>query len=268
MSQNATNDKYKRDLELLLKEEDLAKIDATIKEENVCDDNQVIARKLILLRKSKKISRVSLAKETNLSESTIKKYENGDLNTPSKTIDILADYFNVPVAYITKSNSVTELDYQFISALKVYCWQLTIKVGNTLQVEDGNLFSYNEIRESVAKAALTAIRCIPDTEYYLGHYLYVCKCLIESDEIEEVHKIKSVKDAKGLISSKLYEYIGRLQDEDYIKGFSLDDIFRIIEFVVCTLTLADKEQYYKIISQLKPLIDNYRLYLKRNIVLD
>lgn len=268
MCQNTTIDKYKRDLELLLKEEDLAKIDATIKEENICDEKEIIAKKLVLLRKAKNISRVFLAKETNLSESTIKKYENGYLGAPSKTIDILADYFEVPISYITKPNSVTELDFQFISALRVYCWQLTIKVGNTLQVEDGNLFSYNEIRESIAKAALTAIRCIPDTEYYLGHYLYVCKCLIESDEIEVVHKIKSVKDAKGLISSKLYEYIGRLQDEDYKKGFSLDDIFRIIEFVVCTLMLADKEQYYKIISQLKPLIDNYRLYLKRNIVLD
>ena len=59
---------------------------------------------LMDLRKEKSLTQASLAKELNMSLSSIAMYESGQRNPPLNKAIIIADYFNMPVERIKFSS--------------------------------------------------------------------------------------------------------------------------------------------------------------------
>ena len=56
--------------------------------------------KLRILRKEKKLTQAQLAKELNINQNTISRYENGEREAGYAELIVIADYFGVSIDYL------------------------------------------------------------------------------------------------------------------------------------------------------------------------
>lgn len=272
------SNEYQKELDLILKEEELIEIENKIDKEGITDESIKKSKRLFCLRKSHKLSRRLLEEETGVSQSTIKKYETGGMIAQGGTLSTIADYFNLPLSYFIAPDDLMDTDMQLISSLRFYSWLLSVKHnsldstfsnGATLD-ENSRLYSKETIVLSAITACNIAISCLPDSNDNIASCYYIANCLsmhgFDDDLQHNLNNGNPVFKLKKFFNEKLTNYSNKIiQDANIPKDVSIDYLLRIIEFLVCNRRVVDKRHFNMIVQQLKPLIEIYKLYLSRKL---
>ncbi|MBR4951040.1 MAG: helix-turn-helix transcriptional regulator [Clostridia bacterium] len=62
------------------------------------------------LRKSKKLTQVSLQMQTGIEQALLSKFENGERTPPTETLFLLAEFYNVSIDYILYRTDKPEIN--------------------------------------------------------------------------------------------------------------------------------------------------------------
>ena len=267
---------YQKELNSILKEEKLTNIEIEVDNEKVNDEDKKKSKRLLLLRKSRKMSRRALAEETKISESTIKKYETGKMVAQGGTLATIAKYFGLPLSYFEDPNDILDTDLKLISSLRFYSWLLSTKSNHLSKAfsdgadidENPRLYSKETILSSVITATQIAIKCLPDTDDNIGACYYIASCLslkeFDNDLQRDINNGNPVTKLKKYYIGKLNEYSNKINlDHEIPRNISIDNLFRIIEFLVCNRRVVKKPPFNQLIQNLKPLLEIYKMYLQR-----
>lgn len=206
-----------------------------------------IGERLKILRKRTGLSRAKLSTEIGIETNVINKYENGYMLPKSERIKQFADYYKVPEKYITgdAAEELLKEDYLLISNLNFYCWQIH---NDFKRIDDINI-----LMKSVLEADLIAIKSINSYNKLFStqsndYMIYVYRCFSTHNE-----SITELGDLMKIV----YELIEDTEAGKTIP-FSIESIFRILDYAICTLDCVSKDDFRLVLKELTPLIENYK----------
>lgn len=209
-----------------------------------------IGDRLIYLRKRKKLTRKALAPLIGIEYNVLHKYETNKYKPKIDRIKIFADFYNVPVEYIT-GEEIDELDINdiyFISNLKLYCWQISQGFASVDNYDELVLSAIKGTR-IVANSIYTCCNNINDSSYMMYVYNVFSNNNNPLLDIEE-NTIAAVE----YVLDNLIKGIKSQADHIHI---NIDFIFKVIDYGTCTLCILNKKEYDQLVSELQPLIESY-----------
>ena len=213
-----------------------------------------IGERLRFLRKNYlKLSRSKLSAAIGIEANMLNKYENGYFEPKSDRIKQFADFYDIPVEYITGEISVELLkeDYFLISNLHMYCWQIDrdlVTVTNRAELEIA-LYKANKI----VIQALNRLRSRKDEFAYIFN-------LFSNDKDISLLNVPNKDNFLLFFDKKILD----LQKQPDQHPHSMDRISRIIEFGICTADALTKKEYKQVIYILTPLIQSYKEFEEKN----
>mgnify|MGYP002544546648 FL=1 len=211
-----------------------------------------IGDRLRFLRKNYlKLSRAKLSSEIGIEANMLNKYENGYFEPKAERIKEFADFYNIPVEYITGENSNTLLkeDYFLISNLHMYCWEIDrglAKIDNR-----------NEIEIALYTADKIIIEALDRLDSKQEEYSYIAN-LFHNDMDSRLLKELKKDSFLAFFDKKINE----IRTNPSIHTNSLDYISRVLDFGINTRDALSKKEYLKVIEILEPLINAYKEHAK------
>lgn len=228
-------------------------------------------RRLFYLRKfSGKMSRRELSEKTGVSESTIKKYETGDMVAQGGTLAKLADFFGVPLEYFISENEVTDIDRQYAENLQFYAFLIRIEAaepeGETVIGGWRKKVTMHDIISAAGMAAAEAVEAVADDKdalKYIGDRIGIVSVdgkpvSARSIQLRLCASALSSLDDEPSVSRMLQFLIGSEPDEEPL---NLDACVDVICSVLCTFRAMTRDQYISVMRLLTPLASSYHEYL-------
>ena len=207
-----------------------------------------IGDRLRFLRKNYlKLSRAKLSSEIGIESNMLNKYENSYFEPKAERIKEFADFYNIPVEYITGENTDTLLkeDYFLISNLHMYCWEIDrglAKINNRNEIEIA-LYTANKI----IIEALDRLDTKNNEFHYIANLFHDN---LDSFLLKELNKYSFF----AYFDKKIMD----LKINPYAPTNSLYTISRVLEFGINTRDIVSKKEYRKIIEILEPLLTAYK----------
>jgi transcriptional regulator with XRE-family HTH domain len=213
-----------------------------------------IGDRLRFLRKNYlKLSRAKLSSEIGIEANMLNKYENGYFEPKAERIKEFADFYNIPVEYITGENIDTLLkeDYFLISNLHMYCWEIDrgfAKIDNR-----------NEIEIALYTADKIIIEALDRLDNKHDEYLYIAN-LFRNDPAASLLENLNKDTLLSFFDKKMTELLNNPKTPTN----SLTSLFRVLDFGMNTRDVLSKKEYRKMIEIVKPLIYSYEKYIKES----
>lgn len=211
-----------------------------------------VGDRLRFLRKNYlKVSRAKLSTKIGIDASMLNKYENGYFEPKADRIKEFADFYEIPVEYITGENSdiLLKEDYFLIANLHFYCWQ--IDRGMAI------ITNRTEIEIALYEANKIIVSAIDRLDTKDNEFGYISN-LFNYDEDKEMLKNLNKDSLIAFFDKIIYD----LKRNPFSHRHSLDYISRITDFGVGTLDSLTKKEYMQVIDCLTPLIDSYKNFVK------
>lgn len=225
----------------------LRKIDKYELESKLSSLNTIGERLRFLRKDYLKLSRAKLSEQIGIEANMLNKYENGYFEPKAERIKEFADFYEIPIEFITGENSDSLLkeDYFLISNLHMYCWQIDrgfVKIDNRSEIEIA-LYKANKI---IVKAITRAVS--PEEEYY-----YIAQLFSHDADYDMI-----IDHTKDNLLAFFDKKIANLETNPNKHEHSLDYISRVLEFGVTTLDILSKSEYVELTECLAPVIQSYK----------
>lgn len=207
-----------------------------------------IGERLRFLRKNYlKLSRAKLSSEIGIEANMLNKYENGYFEPKAERIKQFADFYNIPIEYITGENADTLLkeDYFLISNIHMYCWEIDrglVEINNRTEIEIA-LYNANKI----------VICALDNLDSKHDEYLYIANLFRNDPDASLLENLN-----KDTLLSFFDKKINDLKTNPTAHPNSLDYISRVLDFGINTRDALSKKEYLEVVKLLEPLINSYK----------
>ncbi len=176
----------------------------------------------------------------------LNKYENGYFEPKADRIKQFAEFYDIPVEYLTGENSNTVLkeDFFLIINLYHYCWNIDhheVIINNRAEIE---IAFYN-----AAKIVVKALDRLPNG---MNELCYVRNLFSQDPDFSMLDNLSS--DTLIAFFDKKIKY---LQGDINNHTRSLDYLGRIIVFGICTKYALNKKEYLEVVDCLTPVINSF-----------
>ena len=163
----------------------LLKIENRNLEAELASLNTVGDRLKYLRKKHLKLSRHVLSSQIGIEVNMLNKYENNYFQPKNDRIKQFAEFYNIPVDYITgeSAHSMIKEDYFLISNLHMYCWE----IDHELTVVD----NIPELNVALSNAAKIVIQTLEQLEIKDSDYMYLSSLSTNRSAIS-LHSISSI----------------------------------------------------------------------------
>ena len=228
----------------------LRKIEKQDLEKELASLNTIGERLHFLRKKYLKLSRAKLSEKIGIEANMLNKYENGYFEPKAERIKEFADFYDIPIEYITGQNADVLLkeDYFLISNLHMYCWEIN---QGFVEVENRT-----ELVIALYKASKVVVQAIDRLKARDNEFAYIANLFSHDKDAEKILNPLNKDTLLLFFDAKIQELI----EHPNIYPHSIERISRIIDFSICTKDALTKQEYIEVINYLSPLIASFKLH--------
>ena len=225
----------------------MKKIEKQDLETELASLNTIGERLYFLRKKYLKISRAKLSLQIGIEANMLNKYENGYFEPKADRIKQFADFYEIPIEYLTGDNSKILLkeDYFLISNLHMFCWEVDRGFAH--------INNRNEIEIALYKTNKIVVKAVGRLNTGRNELKYIAN-IFSRNKDASIFETLNVDTLIQFFDKKISD----LQLDPTLHTHQLDYLSRIMDFGICTIDALTKKEYLEVIKCLKPLIAAYQ----------